>query len=131
MLVGILRAQTLAWLPAFGIFNVHTYADACECKRGLCGHRKKVYTPQADWEKTERKRNPFPIQGLEPASVCSWLFSWTLCIPTELSPPLTIMKLDKLELTPHTRRRPTLLANGKQFGEDVTRCDQDSERVKR
>ena len=28
----------------FGLFNVHTDADACDCTRGLYRHRKRVYT---------------------------------------------------------------------------------------
>ena len=96
-------------------------------------HFKLTGTKQNNNNKNTKNnnKNPFPIQVLEPASVCSWLFSWTLCIPTELPPPLTIMKLENPKLLQHTRRRPALLASGKQFGEDVTRCDQDSERVKR
>ena len=35
--------RTVVWLPAFGIFKVHTDVDACNCTRGLCRHRKKVY----------------------------------------------------------------------------------------
>ena len=30
--------QTMVWLPAFGLFNVHTDVDACDCTRGLYGH---------------------------------------------------------------------------------------------
>ena len=46
--------QTIVWLPlvpVFGIFNVHTDVDACDCTRGLYGHRKKVCTGSWPWEK--------------------------------------------------------------------------------
>ena len=36
--------QTMVWLPVFGIFNVRTDVDACDCIRGLYGHRKRVCT---------------------------------------------------------------------------------------
>ena len=39
-----LCVQTMAWLPAFGIFNVRTDVDACDCTRVLYGHRKRVCT---------------------------------------------------------------------------------------
>ena len=56
--------QTMIWLPMFGIFNVRSDADACDCTRGLCGHRKRVRT-----ESWPREKNPLPHPGLEPASV--------------------------------------------------------------
>ena len=34
----------IVWLPVFVIFNARTYADVCDCARGLYEHRKKVYT---------------------------------------------------------------------------------------
>ena len=36
--------QTVVWLPVFGIFNVRTDVDACDCTRGLYGQRKRVCT---------------------------------------------------------------------------------------
>ena len=36
--VVFLYDQTMAWLPAFGIFNVHTDGDASDCTRGLYRH---------------------------------------------------------------------------------------------
>ena len=36
--------QTVVWLPVFGIFNVHTDADACDCTQGLYRHCKRVCT---------------------------------------------------------------------------------------
>ena len=36
--------QTMVWLLVFGFFNVHTDVDACDCTRGLYGHRKRVCT---------------------------------------------------------------------------------------
>ena len=56
--------QTMIWLPVFGIFNVRSDADACDCTRGLCGHRQRVRT-----ESWPREKNPLPHPGLEPASV--------------------------------------------------------------
>ena len=64
--------RTMVWLPVFGIFNVHTDVDACDCTRELYGHRKRVCTGSYLWEK-----NPLPHRGLEPASVSCWLFSRT------------------------------------------------------
>ena len=34
--------QTMVWLTVFGIFNVHTDIDACDCTRRLYGHCKRV-----------------------------------------------------------------------------------------
>ena len=36
--------QTKVWLPFWGIFNVRTDANACDCTRGLYGLRKRVCT---------------------------------------------------------------------------------------
>ena len=41
---GISVYQTMVWLPVFGICNVRTAVDACNCTRGLYGHRKRVCT---------------------------------------------------------------------------------------
>ena len=35
---------TIVWLPVFGISNVGTGADACDCARGLFGHSNRVCT---------------------------------------------------------------------------------------
>ena len=64
--------QTMVWMPRFGIFNVRTDADACDCTRGLYGHRKRrVRTESWLWEKEKErkkeKKNPLPHLGLEPA----------------------------------------------------------------
>ena len=48
-------------------YNVHTDADACDCTRGLCGHRKRVCTGSWLWEK-----NPLLSQYR------AWLLSRTL-----------------------------------------------------
>ena len=40
----LLCVQTMVWLPVFGIFNVRADVDACDCTRGLCGHRQTVCT---------------------------------------------------------------------------------------
>ena len=34
--------QTMVWLPVYGIFNVPTDVDTCNCTRGLYGYRKRV-----------------------------------------------------------------------------------------
>ena len=39
-----LCVQTMVWLPAFGIFNVHVDVDAGDSTQGLYGHRKRVST---------------------------------------------------------------------------------------
>ena len=40
----LLCLQTVIWLPVFGIFNMCTDVDACDCAQGLSGHRKRVCT---------------------------------------------------------------------------------------
>ena len=39
-----LCVQTKVWLPMLGIFNVRADVKACDCTRGLYGHRKRVCT---------------------------------------------------------------------------------------
>ena len=36
--------QTMVWLSVFGIFNMHTDADACDCTRGLYRHCKSLHS---------------------------------------------------------------------------------------
>ena len=43
MCVVFLRVQTVVWLPVFGIFNVHTDVDVCDCTQALYGHRKSLH----------------------------------------------------------------------------------------
>ena len=74
--------QTMVWLPVFGIFNMHTDVDACDCSPGMYGHRKRVCTGSWLWEK-----NPLPQRGLEPVSVLR-LTLQSDALPTELSRPL-------------------------------------------
>ena len=65
--------RTVVWLPVFGIFNVHTDVDACDCTRGLYGHRERVCTESWPWEK-----NPLPHDS-NPRQYCgAWCFSRTL-----------------------------------------------------
>ena len=61
------------------ICNVHTDADACDCTRGLYGHRERVCTESGLWEK-----NPLPHRGLKPASVLLPAFQ-SDALPSELS----------------------------------------------
>ena len=49
--------------------NIHTDVDACDCTRGLYGHRKRVCTGSWLWEKY-----PLPHWGLEPALVLELAF---------------------------------------------------------
>ena len=72
----------MVWLPMFGIFNVRTDADACDCTRGLYGHRERVCTGSWLWEK-----KPMPHLGLEPASVLRLAFQ-SDALPAELFPTL-------------------------------------------
>ena len=72
----------MVWLPMFGIFNVRTDADACDCTRGLYGHRERVCTESWLWEK-----KPMPHLGLEPTSVLRLTFQ-SDALPTELFPTL-------------------------------------------
>ena len=68
----------MVWLPVFGIFNVCTDVDACNCTQGLCGHSKRVCIWNWLWEK-----NPSPHQGLEPLSVLHLAFQ-SDALPTKL-----------------------------------------------
>ena len=61
--------RTMAWLPVFGLFNVRTDVDTCDCTRGLYGHRERVCSENRLWEK-----NPLSRGGLEPASVLRLAF---------------------------------------------------------
>ena len=72
----------MVWLPMFGIFNVRADADACDCTRGLYGHRERVCTESWLWEK-----KPLPHLGLEPTSVLRLTFQ-SDALPTELFPTL-------------------------------------------
>ena len=38
------RFLKVAWLLEFGIFNVRTAVDACDCTRGLYEHLEKICT---------------------------------------------------------------------------------------
>ena len=74
--------RALAWLPVFGILNVCTDFDACNCAWGLCRHCKRVCTESRLWEKSS-----LPHQGLEPVSVLRLAFQ-SGALPTELSCPI-------------------------------------------
>ena len=47
--------QTMVWLPVFGILNVCTDADACDCAQGLYGHCRRVWTR---WEVDSGRKFP-------------------------------------------------------------------------
>ena len=67
------RVQIMVWLPLFGIFNVRTDVEACDCTRGLYGHREE----SLHWKVTGRKI-PCRIGDWNQRQYCAWLFSWTL-----------------------------------------------------
>ena len=73
--------QTMVWLPVFGIFNVRTDADVCNC---MCayGHGNRVGTGNWLWEK-----NSLLHWGLEPISVLLLAFR-SDALPTELFLPV-------------------------------------------
>ena len=74
--------QTMVWLPVFGNFNVRTDVDACDCTRGMCGHRKRVRTESRLWEK-----NPLPHRGLGQTHVSTAPGFPSDTLPTGLPPP--------------------------------------------
>ena len=86
--------QRLVWLPVFGIFNMHTDVDACDCTRGLYGHRKRVCTESWLWEKS-----PLPHQGIEPGSVLHLDFQLD-ALPTELFHPSTGLRKKTIQWPP-------------------------------
>ena len=57
-----------------GFLNVHTDVDACDCTRGLCGHRKRICIGSWPWEKYT-----LPHRELEPASVLRLVFQ-SVCV---------------------------------------------------
>ena len=75
-----LHIQTMVRMSVFGIFNVRTDADVCDCTRGHYGHRNIVRAGR--WP---REKNPLLHRGLEPASVLRLAFL-SDDLPTELSP---------------------------------------------
>ena len=83
----------MVWLPVFGIFNMHADVDACNCTRGLYGHRKtkRVCTESWLWEK-----NHLPHQGLKPTSV--------LCLAFQLDAPSYLKYFFPLSLSSLLRR---------------------------
>ena len=74
----------MVWLPVFGIFNVHTDLDACDCTQVGCTDALKEFALEGDWEK-----NPLPHQGLEPMLVLCLAFHLG-ALPSELSRPLLL-----------------------------------------
>ena len=63
---------------------MHTDVDACDCTRGLYGHRNRVCAGRLLWEK-----NPLWHRGLEPGSVLHLAFQ-SDALPAELSGPLRV-----------------------------------------
>ena len=62
-------SRPVVWLAVFGIFNVRTDVEECDCTRVLYGHRRRVCTETWLWEK-----NILPHRGLEPATVLRLAF---------------------------------------------------------
>ena len=73
--------QTMVWLPVFGIFNVRTDVDACDCTRRLYGHRKRVCAESWLWS---LKENTLPHRGSNPRQYFALAFQLD-ALPTELS----------------------------------------------
>ena len=65
--------QTMLWLPALRILNMHTDVAAWDCAQGLYGHCKRLCTGSGLWEKL-----PLPTGNLNPHQYYAWLFSQTL-----------------------------------------------------
>ena len=72
--------QTMAWLPVFGIFNVHADVDACDCTQGLYRHRESAL-------EADRQKNPLPQRVLEPASVLCLAFKSDALLTELYLPP--------------------------------------------
>ena len=72
--------QTMVWLPVFGFFNVRTDVDACDCTRGLYGHRQKVGTGKLTGRKISCRTGTRTR-----VTIIVWLFGRTVC-PPNLSP---------------------------------------------
>ena len=80
---SIFMCPTNGMAASVWIFNVYTDVDACDCTRGLYGHREGVCT---GW------RNSLAHQGLEPVSVLCLDFQSDV-LPTELFRPSTYPSL--------------------------------------
>ena len=65
--------QTMAWLPVFGSFNVHTHVEACNCTRGLYWHRKRVCT--GSWDADSGRKIPCCTGDSNLHQYHAWLFS--------------------------------------------------------
>ena len=53
--------QTMLWLPVFGICNVRTDADACDCTRGGCTDTVRESALEAD----SGRKIPFAVPGTD------------------------------------------------------------------
>ena len=65
--------QAMVWLPVFGIFDMHTDVDVCNCTQGLYGHHS-----ESALEVDSGRKIPCCIEDLSPCEYCAWLFSRTL-----------------------------------------------------
>ena len=62
--------QTMVWLPVFGIFNMLTDVDACDCTRG-CTDTLRESTLEVD----SGRKIPCCTRDLNLGQYCTWLFS--------------------------------------------------------
>ena len=87
------------WIPMFGIVNLRTHVDACDCIQGLNGCRKRVCTESWLWEK-----NPLPHRHSNPRQYSAWPFSRTL-YPLSHRAPLSENKSRSFAFDSFLRRR--------------------------
>ena len=76
--VGVvyLCVQTKVWLPMLGILNVYTDVNACDCTRGLYGHRKSLHWKLTLGEKSlAPSGNRTSLSGVPVLHSTSWATS--------------------------------------------------------
>ena len=78
-----LCVQTVVWLPGFGVFNVQTDVDACDCTQWLHKHHYRVCTESWLWG-----TNPLLLQGIDPKSFCAQLCFLIQCFTNWAVPTL-------------------------------------------
>ena len=79
--LSLFPSQTMAWLSRYGICNVRTDVDACDCTRGLYGQRKRVCSESCLWvkiKKNKKKIKKCRTWDSNPRQYCAWLFNRTL-----------------------------------------------------
>ena len=78
MCVVFLRVQTTVWPPVFGIFNMHTDVNVCDCTQRLYG---------LHWKLTVGEKSLAVLGTQKPALLLCLAFQ-SDALPTELSPSL-------------------------------------------